>query len=217
MQTPKKQFDSRQTDPYCKRILKLVKGCNYRSTMDEKRPVCQNARFDGSLPIMFLLEALRWAVLHNDHQPIAAGHPGTGQMYDSLQRRFYWPRIASDVHSYVVRCGPCHRHGPFQKHQQWVQLFQPGWLLVFVAIEIPSPLTKIKKGKRFWPWWQANIANVRELSVQLKWQHQWSQPTFSNTGSFLKESSNLLLLQWSANYVGFLCSAMRFMRSQSGH
>lgn len=48
--------------------------------------VCQKPSLSGSSQV-FIPKALRQAALYNSHHRIPAGHPGTRQIYNNLQRQ----------------------------------------------------------------------------------------------------------------------------------
>lgn len=57
----------------------------------------------------------RRAVLSNCHDSVTAGHLGTNKTYWKLQERYYWPKMLSDVASYVRNCTVCAQHKVEQK------------------------------------------------------------------------------------------------------
>lgn len=57
----------------------------------------------------------RRTVLSNCHESVAAGHLGTNKTYWKLQERYYWPKMLSDVASYIRNCTVCAQHKVEQK------------------------------------------------------------------------------------------------------
>lgn len=53
--------------------------------------------------------ALRARLLHDHHNSPVAGHPGRAKTYELLFRRYYWPRMHSDVSRWVRNCHTCRR------------------------------------------------------------------------------------------------------------
>ncbi len=52
--------------------------------------------------------ALKRRVLHLNHFPAPAGHPGSQRLYETMLLGFYWPSMVADVYHTVrnVRKGP---------------------------------------------------------------------------------------------------------------
>jgi hypothetical protein len=48
--------------------------------------------------------SLRPRLLHLEHCPKTAGHPGSTRMFRSMRRRFFWPKMAQDVAETVSPC-----------------------------------------------------------------------------------------------------------------
>jgi len=67
--------------------------------------------------------ALRTRLLHECHDVPTAGHLGKDKTIEQVKRRFYWPRMDSDVLQYVRTCDACQRNKPSQ--QSTPGLLQP--------------------------------------------------------------------------------------------
>ena len=54
-------------------------------------------------------KALRARLLHDHHNAPVAGHPGRAKTFELLARRYYWPRLLSDVSRWIRNCHTCRR------------------------------------------------------------------------------------------------------------
>jgi len=52
---------------------------------------------------------LRQHIIEEFHDIPIAGHPGIGYTYNALSLHFYWPKMRTDVESYVKSCDACQR------------------------------------------------------------------------------------------------------------
>lgn len=59
--------------------------------------------------------SLRTRLLHECHDVATAGHLGKDKTLEQVKRRFYWPRMDSDVLQYVRTCDACQRNKPSQQ------------------------------------------------------------------------------------------------------
>jgi len=59
--------------------------------------------------------SLRTRLLHECHDVPTAGHLGKDKTLEQVKRRFYWPRMDSDVLQYVRTCDACQRNKPSQQ------------------------------------------------------------------------------------------------------
>ncbi|CAM4619083.1 unnamed protein product [Leuciscus chuanchicus] len=56
---------------------------------------------------LFVPEGLRSDVIQWGHCSNVACHPGVGRTTSLVKQRFWWPRMARDVHSFVLACSVC--------------------------------------------------------------------------------------------------------------
>ena len=54
-------------------------------------------------------DSLRVHIISSHHDSPVARHPGYQKTQELIERQYYWPRLASDIHSYVTRCDCCAR------------------------------------------------------------------------------------------------------------
>ena len=52
-------------------------------------------------------DSLRMHIISSHHDSPVAGHPGYQKTQELIERQYYWPRLASNIHSYVARCDRC--------------------------------------------------------------------------------------------------------------
>ena len=52
-------------------------------------------------------DSLRMHIISSHHDAPVAGHPGYQKTQELIERQYYWPRLASDVRSYIARCDHC--------------------------------------------------------------------------------------------------------------
>eukprot|EP00171_Calliarthron_tuberculosum_P001455 IDg1455t1 len=64
-----------------------------------------------------------------------------------MRRRFYWPRMALDIHNFVRNCPQCARERiKLRRYANPLRLFPPKGPLQDVAIDLLGPLQKSKRG-----------------------------------------------------------------------
>ena len=52
-------------------------------------------------------DSLRMHIISSHHDSPIAGHPGYQKTQELIERQYYWPGLAMDVHSYVAQCDRC--------------------------------------------------------------------------------------------------------------
>lgn len=91
--------------------------------------------------------ALRTRLLHECHDAPTAGHLGKDKTLEQVKRRFYWPRMDTDVLQYVRTCDACQRNKSSQ--QATPGLLQP--------LPIPD-----------YPWQQVTMDLITQLPKSLR-------------------------------------------------
>ena len=92
---------------------------------------------------IFILTSLRARNLFLSHYPRTQGHPGTGRMYETMQRQYFWPHMASDVRRTVADCRLCAQMWRTQRRQQKkLTLFPASGPHEFVAMDLHGSLPK---------------------------------------------------------------------------
>jgi Integrase zinc binding domain len=107
------------------------------------------APLDQSRQIVVPL-ALQPRLLHLEHFPVSAGHPGVSRMIQSLRRRFFWPKMAIDLTKTVSNFNSCAKNRVKERSRSsYLKLFPATRPLANVAIDILEPLPKTEHGNRF--------------------------------------------------------------------
>ena len=84
-------------------------------TLDQRGLLCFKGR--AVVPIQ---KSLIQELLYLYHDDQLAGHWGIDKTTELLQRKFYWPSLATDVREYIATCSVCQhmaipRHKPYGK------------------------------------------------------------------------------------------------------
>ena len=94
--------------------------------------------------------ALRARILHLEHYPKTASHPGGRKLYYYLRRDFYWPSMAVDCYATVKNCVTCVKNRiALRKRAKFVGLFPATTPLEFVSIDILGELIRTRRGNKF--------------------------------------------------------------------
>ena len=75
---------------------------------------------DSEYPILYVPDSsslghantLRTAIMREHHESPMVAHPGVKRMLAKLRRRFFWPRMYTDVKTYVESCDHCRVNKP---------------------------------------------------------------------------------------------------------
>jgi transposase InsO family protein len=94
--------------------------------------------------------SMRPKLLHLEHCPQTAGHPGSTRMFRSMRRRFFWPKMAQDVAETVRQCAMCAKNRIKERARtSFLKLFPASEPLEYVSMVILCPLPKTQHGNRF--------------------------------------------------------------------
>jgi hypothetical protein len=116
---------------------------------DDEGLLVRLAQLDGMRQIV-VPASLRPRLLHLEHFPRVAGHPGSTRMFRSLRRRFFWPGMAADVAETVRQCESCAKNRiKERKRTSLLKLFPASAPLEYVSMDILGPLPKTAHGNRF--------------------------------------------------------------------
>jgi hypothetical protein len=99
----------------------------------------RKAPLDGSEQIV-IPAALQPRLLHLEHYPRTAGHPGNTRIFRSLRRRYFWKDMDTDVANTVKNCaiyGKDRIHE--RKRTSFLKLFPASEPLDFVSLDILGP------------------------------------------------------------------------------
>jgi transposase InsO family protein len=137
-------------DPDCKKWLADARETKGRLfDIDPDGKLVRIAPLDQARQIVVPL-ALQPRLLHLEHFPVSAGHPGVSRMIRSLRRRFYWPNMALDVTNTVRNCTTSAKNRVKEcSRSSFLKLFPATRPFSYVAIDILGPLPKTEHGNRF--------------------------------------------------------------------
>ena len=99
---------------------------------------------------LVLPESMRQDVMRLAHEIPLAGHMGKQKTTARILKRFYWPRIFSDVPEYVRHCSVCQRTARVtQTTVPMIPLPYVGVPFQRVATDVVGPLPKTPSGNRY--------------------------------------------------------------------
>jgi hypothetical protein len=96
---------AQEEDSEC-RALFQSEAPNSIIDVNAKGVLIRKAPLDGSEQIL-VPQVFRPRLLHLEHYPARAGHPGISRMYSSTRRRYLWKDMYRDVESTVRNCTVC--------------------------------------------------------------------------------------------------------------
>ena len=89
-------------------------------------------------------------MLHLEHYPKLASHPGGRRLYYSLRRDYYWPSMAVDCYATVKNCVTfAMNRVKLRKRAKFMRLFPAKEPLEFVSIDLLGELIRTRRGNRF--------------------------------------------------------------------
>ena len=95
-------------------------------------------------------QSLKDRILHINHYPKLAGHPGGRKMYYKIRKDFYWPALAVDCYATVRRCPHCARNRiKLRRNATELQLFPATAPLTSVCIDVLGEFIKTKRGHEY--------------------------------------------------------------------
>ncbi len=94
---------------------------------------------------------LRSEVLHTCHNDPLAGHLGIHRTFERIALRFWWLKMATDVHDYVRSCAECASFKPYPlpAHGLTQSLPIPFTPFEFISFDVIGPLPNTKKQNRY--------------------------------------------------------------------
>ena len=93
---------------------------------------------------------LRDNVLKSYHVALFGGHQGQERTYEAIRMKYFWPKMYSDIQTYVKTCIPCQQAKRYIHQKQ--ALLKPlpiGHVFSRLHIDILGPLPKTKDGYRY--------------------------------------------------------------------
>jgi hypothetical protein len=135
-------------DPECQRLAALT-GSDSLFDYEDSGVLVRRAPLDGALQIV-VPASLQPRVLHLEHFPRTAGHPGVTRMFRSLRKRYFWKSMSADVSETVRQCDVCARNRIKERRKTSpLKLFPASLPLEYVSIDLLGPLPKTAHGNRF--------------------------------------------------------------------
>jgi Integrase zinc binding domain len=125
--------------------------CGHGTAVDHSDAglLVRKAPLDGSEQIV-VPAALRPRLLHLEHYPRVAGHPGVSRKFRSLLRRYFWRKMSADVAETVRQCAVCAKNRIHErKRTSFLKLFPASEPLEYVSLDILGQLPKTEHGNRF--------------------------------------------------------------------
>lgn len=93
---------------------------------------------------------LKAALLQDAHAAPGSGHPGITRLQQSLQRHYYWPRMADDISAYVRSCRECQLIKPSTSPAAPQTTFPfPKQPFQEIALDFVGPLPPTARGHDF--------------------------------------------------------------------
>lgn len=92
-----KFVEIQKADPLCERMTAIVGELETQLDTDENGVLVRRAIIDGSLQEVVPAK-LRKTVLYNAQNPVAAEHPGSRGMNETIWRANDWRHMANDVY-----------------------------------------------------------------------------------------------------------------------
>ena len=112
--------------------LKIVNEVLYRQV----EPGCKDERL-----VLVVPTKMRGNVLDLSHNNPCSGHMGVTRCVERLQRRYYWPRMSSEVQLWIAECEPCtHRKPPVSTQRAPMQSIPVAKPMELWAMDIMGPL-----------------------------------------------------------------------------
>ena len=98
-----------------------------------------------AVPKTLIGQALRLS-----HEHISAGHPGTARSIKRASKYFFWPKMTSDIKSFVGNCDVCHRSKTGGNPLMPLKTYPtPDSAWETVSMDLVGPLPLTEAGNRF--------------------------------------------------------------------
>jgi Integrase zinc binding domain len=126
----------------------------------------RKAPLDGVEQIVVPL-SLRPRLLHLEHFPRVAGHPGATCMFRSPRRHYFCEQMASDVA--VKNCTVCAKNSISERNRtNFLKLFPASEPLQYFAVDILGPIPKTEHGNRFLLLMTDRFSKMTRITVPLR-------------------------------------------------
>lgn len=94
--------------------------------------------------------ALVTAVIHENHDPIYASHPGRQRTSELISLNYWWPRMRFNVEEYVKQCDKCQRRkGGYQYRAPLGDLPEPTEPFQVTSMDITGPYSLTPRKNKY--------------------------------------------------------------------
>lgn len=111
-------------------------------------PSLDDSAFDWKVVVP---KSHRTEIIRNHHDPPTSGHAGVYKTYDRVGRKFYWPKMRSDIANYIRSCRVCLATKPVQKPPSGLMCSRTDvsrpWELI--SLDIVGPLPRSSNGYKY--------------------------------------------------------------------
>ena len=121
--------------------LKVKEGILYRQKQAQGE--------GGTIDQVVVPQQLRKGIFQQVHASRAGGHLGDNRTTDSIRRRFYWPRIKSDVSLWCKKCTVCARIKAGPRFKAPMQYVPTGNKFDRVYMDILGELPETDRGNKY--------------------------------------------------------------------
>ena len=100
--------------------------------------------------VLVVPRKMRPDLLRLSHNDPSSGHMGINRCLERLQRRYYWPAMASEVQLWITECKPCNRRKtPVPSHKAPMKSITVGQPMELWAMDILGPLPMTPRGNQY--------------------------------------------------------------------
>ncbi len=115
----------------------VINGLLYKK--DKKNP---------TRPLRVIKQSEMEAILYSFHEDPLAGHFGFQETYRSINLRYFWPQMGTDIKNYVNSCDVCQRRKKPKKNEP-LHPIQVGQPFDRVGMDIVGPLPVTLRGNKY--------------------------------------------------------------------
>ena len=157
-------------DPYCSEIIKFLENKelppgrsepswlknvnNYSINEDnilQMKSTGLDRREEERLLLVLPLSMREWVLQDMHDDPLGGAHLGYEKTYDRIRKKFYWPRMMSEIQQYCYACESCAKSktSPHMKKAPLSPDTIPSRPFERVAIDILGPLKETYHGNKY--------------------------------------------------------------------
>ena len=99
---------------------------------------------------LYVPDSMRGCLLEHYHDHPTAGHLGVTKTLARLRLRFFWPKMASDVKTYVISCSVCQLTKPCQRKPAGLMVpIKPQRPWEYTGVDFVGPLPRTPNGNAY--------------------------------------------------------------------